>query len=178
MSSPRTFTHTWAQTRLETLQDQFRYLLQYGGIKDDTIEKVLKGVADKTIAAVGVYGKDNSGARVVEVELRVDWGRHAELTLTVPTIHGGLPGWLDRQSPEVRVAGRRLATIIENQGLTVGWWIELAQAIRSDPPAKTKWEQHFSISGSAPKWKGGGYDERSERLIDMDEAETTIRRSK
>lgn len=91
--TPRTYTYTWTQTRLETIQDQFRYLMTYAGFKGNNIDRLVDGVGERAVAAVGVYGCDSSGLRVIEVELRVDWERNAELTLTIPNISSGLSGW-------------------------------------------------------------------------------------
>src|SRR6266567_8025502 len=102
--SIQTFTYTWTMTRLETIQDQFRFLLIYAGVADKDIDQVAHGVGQKAVKAVGVYGYDASNLRVIEAELRVNWKLNAELTLTTPVIKSGLSGWEGKQAPEVKVA--------------------------------------------------------------------------
>lgn len=180
MNVPRTYTHTWTQTRLEAVQDQFRHLLQYANIGDATIDKVVDAVGKKVVGSVGIYACDKTDHRVIEVELRVNWGTHAELTLQVPEIRSGLPGWLGHQSPEVRVAGHRFADVVREQGFAVYWWIGLASQVRQDPVLHQEWNQYLGISGNARPWKEHGgtqprADERSETLLDLPEAEIVMR---
>src|SRR5277367_512842 len=44
MPRPVTRTYTWTQTRLETIQDQFRYFMTYGGIRSVYIDSIIYGV--------------------------------------------------------------------------------------------------------------------------------------
>jgi hypothetical protein len=174
--SPQTYTYTWTQTRIETIQDQFRYLLIYGGIGEDHIERVLSALAEKAIVAVGLYGKDSSQLRVVEIELQVNWSLNAELTLTAPKISDGLPGWDGKQAPEVRVAGKRFAETVNNLALSVGWWIGLASWIETDTQLTAEWQRKLHMSGSSPAWRSTP-EERSESFLDINEATVFMRRA-
>jgi hypothetical protein len=174
--SPQTFTYTWTQTRIETIQDQFRYLLIYGDIGEEHIDRVVSAIGEKIIEGVGLYGRDSSRLRVIEIELQVDWARNAELTLTTPTISGGLPGWDSKQAPEVRVAGRRFAETVKSLGLSIGWWITLASWVQDDPILNSKWKSKLHMSGSTPAWRNPP-EERSENFLDIGEATIFMRRA-
>lgn len=174
--SPQTFTYTWTQTRIETIQDQFRYLLIYGDIGETHIDRVMSAIGEKAIEAIGLYGKDSSGLRVIEIELQVDWARNAELTLTTPIITGGLPGWDSTQAPEVRVAGRRFAETVKSLGLSIGWWITLAPWVRNNSDLNSKWRSKLHMGGSSPAWKSPP-EERSENFLDISEATIIMRRA-
>jgi hypothetical protein len=178
MTTPRTYAYTWTQTRLETIQDQFRYLLLYADIADAKIDQVVHAVGQKALQAVEIYGYDASGLRVVEVELRVDWELNAKLTLSAPTIRSGLPGWRARQAPEVRVAGRRFAEVAREEGLNTSYWVLLTPSIRRNEQNYSNWRKHLGLShGGVPGWKEGTSTERSERLLDINEADIFIRRA-
>jgi len=175
--TPRTFTYTWTQTRLETIQDQFRYLMTYAGYRGKNIDRLVDGVGERSVAAVGVYACDRSGKRVIEVELRVDWARNAELSLTVPTISSGLSGWDDKQAPEIKVAGRRFAETVKQMSLTTGFWVEAVKEIREDATKRAAWRGQLNVTGqSPPAWKSPP-EERNEGLLDLDEARIFMRRA-
>jgi len=176
MNAPRTYTHTWTQTRLETIQDQFRFLLMYANLPEATIDKVVAAVGQKVVGSVAIYACDATGFRVIEVELRVDWGQYAQLTLQVPEIQGGLPGWLDHQSPEVRVAGKRFAEVVKEQGFTNRWWLGLAPHIEQNATSRDEWKAYLGIQGETPPWKDKSSEERSESLLDLPEAQIFMRR--
>lgn len=173
---PQTYTYTWTQTRLETIQDQFRYLLDYGNVNYGNVDNIIAAVGMKAIEAIGIYACDKSGLRVIEVELRVDWARSAELSLTVPNISGGLSGWDGKQAPEVKVAGRRFAQAVESMGLSASRWILLAKSIRNDSSSYNKWSSHLNLKGDLPAWKTSP-NEQKETLLDLSETQIFIRRS-
>jgi hypothetical protein len=174
--SPSTYTYTWTQTRVETIQDQFHHLLAHGRFDDDEIDPVIDAVGEKAIHAVGVYGCDFSRRRVAEVELRVDWALSSELTLKMPTITGGLSGWDGRQAPEIKVAGRRFATVAEKLGLTTNYWVALSPHVKNDPDKRGYWRARLHLAGPPPEW-GDGMQERDETLLDLNEATVFIRRA-
>ena len=120
------------RTRLETIQEQVRYLLLYGGIDEADIDTLLVGVEKSQVEAIGVFAKDNSRSRIVEVELAIDWDVSAELTLSVPDIMGDLPGWRDRQAPEIRVVGKRFAEVVKRLGLKTSYWVRFTSSVRAD----------------------------------------------
>jgi hypothetical protein len=174
--SLQTFTYTWTQTRLETIQDQFRYLLTYGNVSDKHIDRVVDGVSKKAVQAVGLFGCDNSGLRVIEVELRVDWALSAELTLRVPKITGGLSGWDGKQAPEVKVAGRRFANTAQELRLATNYWVSFVRGVLSSPALHTQWKQSMNLGGSVPAWKSSP-KERNETFLDLGEASVYMRRA-
>ena len=69
----KTYTYTWTHTRLETIQDQFRYFMTYGNVDAAAIDNIVYGVGEKAVEAVGLFACDSSELRVLEAELRVDW---------------------------------------------------------------------------------------------------------
>lgn len=178
MTQPRTYTHTWTQTRLESIQDQFRYLLMYAEIDESAIDKVVDGVSEKAVEAVGVYGCDRDNLKVIEVELQVDWADHARLTLETPFIVSDLPGWKDHETPEMRVAGRRFAETAKAQQLTLGWWITLTKRVTEDTRKAEYWNTHLRIGGTPPAWKGGGFVERQDKILDLGETDLFLRRNR
>ncbi len=173
---PQTYTYTWAQTRVETIQDQFRYLLTYADVSESRIDQVVDAVGEKAVEAIGLFGCDNSNERIIEVELRVDWTLSAQLTLTMPTITGGLSGWDGRQAPEVRVAGRRFSDTARSLNLSTNFWIGLAHRIRNNEALHSEWKKRLNIGGTVPPWKNPP-KERSETFLDLNEASIYIRRA-
>lgn len=173
---PQTYTYTWTQTRLETIQDQFRYLLTYADVSQNDIDKIVGAVGDKAVQAVGLYGSDSSRLRVIEVELRVDWELNAELTLTVPTITGGLSGWDGAQAPEVRVAGRRFADTARELGLSTNWWLHFVRSITSNADIHDQWKKALNLGGTVPAWKSPP-DEQDTTFLDLSEASIYMRRA-
>ena len=174
--TPRTYTYTWTQTRLETIQDQFRYLMTYAGFKGNNIDRLVDGVGERAVAAVGVYGCDSSGLRVIEVELRVDWERNAELTLTIPNISSGLSGWEDKQAPEIKVAGRRFAETTKEMRLKTGFWVAIVKELKAKPANHEEWKRKLNVVGTTPAWKSPP-QERDESLLDLDETRIYMRRA-
>ena len=173
-----TYTYTWTQARLESIQDQFRYLMTFAELGDVLADKVEFGLDKKIISKVGVYGANSTNKRVVEVELSVDWSEHAKLTLAIPVIHSGLPGWQGKQAPEVRVAGGRFARVVKAEKLRVGWTVTFTSEIEANPTLRAKWEDYYKRSGMAPGWEGGAFEERSEDFLDLEELGVRIRRAK
>jgi hypothetical protein len=171
-----TYTYTWTRTRLETIQDQFHYLLTYAGFSGISIDEITDGVGEEAIDAVGIYGCNRSGLRVIEVELRIDWALSSRLKLTVPTIPDELSGWDGKQAPEIKVAGRRFSEAVESLGLSTNCWISLAPGIRNNPSLRTEWERKLHIAGYAPDWESDP-QERNESLMDLGEASVYIRRA-
>jgi hypothetical protein len=148
----------------------------YGGIAEDHIDRVVYALGDKAIEAVSLYGADSYPLRVAEIELRVDWNRNAELTLSVPMISGGLPGWDGNQAPEVKLVGHRFAETVSKLGLWVGWWISLAPWIENNPELHSQWRSWLEMNGQPPAWKNPPI-ERSDQFIDINEATFFMRRA-
>ncbi|MDH2430414.1 hypothetical protein [Sphaerisporangium sp. TRM90804] len=174
--SVQTYTYTWTQTRLESIQDQFRFLLTYGDIAEAYIDQVVQGVSLKAVESIGLFGCDHTGLRVIEVELRVDWSLHAQLTLSMPSITGGLSGWDGRQAPEVKVAGRRFAETAKRMRLDTNYWVQFTAAINNDAVVYKQWLAYMNLGGGAPAWKHAP-QERSETFLDLGEANVFMRRA-
>ena len=174
----RTFTYTWTHTRLESIQDQFRYFMAYGGIGERDIDDVVYGVGEKVVQAVGIHGCNSAGFRVIEAELSVDWELSATLSLSIPKISSGLTGWDDTQSPEVKVVGRRFAQAAERLQLTVSYWVRFTQAVVDDPEIHQQWCDHLGLALGLPlpAWKASP-EERPETLLDLPEVQVSIRRA-
>lgn len=173
-----TRTYTTVKTRLESIEDQYAHFLQYGGLSDAQAEKILLGIRNKWLIAVGLYVVDASGRRVAEVELRVDWSRHGELVLVEPTIDLGLPGWSGTQSPEVKIAGRRFAQLAKELELPVTYWVRFEPALRADAARYNELCPKVGVvpNNAVPEWKTNP-DERRDNLLDLAEAEVIIRRA-
>jgi hypothetical protein len=174
----QTFTYTWTHTRLETIQDQFRYFMTYGNVDESKVDKVVYAVGEKAVQAVGLFGCDASGLRVIEAELRVDWDLSAELTLSIPNINSPT-GWLGTQAPEIKVAGRRFAQTAERLQLDIRFWVLFTPAVRNDATNHEAWCKHVGVLfGSVPPgWKVPPED-RAETLLDLPEVQVTMRRAR
>jgi hypothetical protein len=176
MTPPRTFTYTWTQTRLETIQDQVRYLFLYGGVAEANADKIIEAVGEKVVAAVAIYGRNAAGRRVAEVELRVDWGLHAKLTLVNAIIVSGLPGWTDKETPEVHVAGRRFAILVREANLEARYWVRFTSSVLANQPLHDKWKKQLNLGGAVAAWEGTPR-EQSNPLLDLAEANIYLRRA-
>lgn len=174
--SAQTFTYTWTQTRLESIQDQFRYLLMHAGLADTYIDKIVSGVGEEAIQAIGVYGYDGTGLRVIETELRIDWSANAKLTLSMPTITGGLSGWDGKQAPETKVAGRRFAAAAAELRLSTNVWVSFVPKIRNNSEEYASWSRRLNVGGRTPAWKSPP-EERDETYLDLAEAQIFMRRA-
>lgn len=175
----RTFTYTWTHTRLETIQDQFRYFMTYGNVDDGYVEKVVYGIGEKAIQAVGLFACDSSGLRVIEAELRVDWELSAKLSLSIPNISSsGLTGWDGTQAPEIKVAGRRFAQTAERLQLAINFWVLFTPAVRASSSNHEAWCKRVgvAINNPPPNWKEQPED-RTDTLLDLREAQVTLRRA-
>lgn len=177
MTTPKTFTYTWTQTRLETIQDQYRFLLLYGGVAKAKADKIVEAVGKKVVAAVGIYGLNASGRRVAEVELRVNWDVSAKLTLTYPTIFSGLPGWTDKETPEIQVAGRRFAMLVREASLKTGHWVRFTPSVLANEPLHGKWRKHLGLGGTLPAWEGTTKQQSGHPILDLQEANVFLRRA-
>jgi hypothetical protein len=179
--APRTFTYTWTQTRLETIQDQFRYFMLYGNIDEESVETVVYGVGEKAVSAVGLYACDSSEKRVIEAELRVDWDLSAQLSLSVPTLGSGMTGWDDekRQAPEIKVAGRRFAETAAKLQLTTQHWVRFVPAVTENPELHRQWCDSLGLwfGGTVPEWKEPPVELAPESLYDLPEAQISMRRA-
>jgi hypothetical protein len=153
--------------------------MTYGNVTEKSVEKVVYGVGEKVIEAVGLFACDSSGLKVIEAELKVDWDLNATLSLSIPTITSGLSGWGDgRQAPEIKVAGRRFAQTAERLQLKVRFWVQFARSILSDPKTHEAWCARVGVTyGSRPPdWKATP-DNLPETLMDLSEIEITLRRA-
>lgn len=173
----KTFTYTWTQTRLETIQDQFRYFMTYGSVDESSIDGVVYAVGEKVVQGVGLFASDSSELRVIEAELSVDWDMSAKLSLSVPTI-ASPTGWDETQAPEVKVAGRRFAQTAERLQLEVRHWVRFTSAVRDDTQNFRAWCDHLGLDsqGRVPDWKEPPED-RPEALLDLPEVQVSIRRA-
>ena len=157
-----TYTPIWSSTRLETIQAQFGHFMTYGGsIVESSISEVVRAVGEKAIKAIGLFACDESGLRVMEAELSVDWEESAMLAPSTSAITSGLGGWDGTQSPEVKVAGRRFEQAVKRLGLNISYWILQPGMISP---------------GRVPGWKQSP-EERPEALLDLPELQATLRRA-
>lgn len=153
--------------------------MTYGNITESSVDKVVYGVGEKVIEAVGLYACDSSGLKVIEAELKVDWDLSATLSLSVPTITSGLSGWGDgKQAPEIKVAGRRFAQTAERLQLKVRFWVQFTRSISSDTETFKAWCARVGVAYGShpPDWKVPP-ESRPETLMDLNEMEITLRRA-
>jgi hypothetical protein len=172
-----TRTYTIVKTRLESIEDQFAHFLRYGEMPEDKAEKILLGIRERFIGAVGLYVTDAAGLRIAEVALHVSWERHGELVLVRPTVDLELPGWTETQSPEVKIAGRRFAELARELDRPVRYWVRMAASGGRGPG----YRQACSRVGADPdrvveEWKSQPTD-RSDCLLDLPEVQVVIRRA-
>jgi hypothetical protein len=139
-------------SRLELIQDQFRYVLFCGGFPEPFIEAVVGAVGK--IREMGVFGTDPAtGLRLVEAELVVSWELDMELSMAAPDIMTSqLPGWTGHLAPEIRVTGRRLAEAIDTLGLTPGFWITLDPSAQQDPSERQRLRETLGLPADPPLW--------------------------
>jgi hypothetical protein len=157
-----TNTPIWSYTRLETIQAQFGHFMTYGeSIVESSVFEVVRAVGEKAIKAIGLFACDESGLRVMEVELSVDWKQSAMLAHSTSAITSGLSGWDGTQSPEVKIAGRRFEQAAKRLGLNISYWFL---------------QPGMFSPGRAPRWKQSPV-ERPEALLDLPELLVTIRRA-
>lgn len=176
MARPVTRTYTWTQTRLETIQDQFRYFMTYGNIRSSYMEDIVYAVGEKAVEAVGIYGTDASGMRVIEAQLCVDWERSSTLSLTVPTLTSGMSGWDERQAPEVKLVGRRFAEAADRLQLKTNFWVRFIRNVRVDSAQHEHWCERLGLSGTAPAWRDPP-QRIGENVFDLPELDVSILRA-
>jgi hypothetical protein len=124
------YTYTYAYTRAQAVVDQVDVLFGEAGIDEDRTQKVCKGVDQRWLEAVGLY-LERDGARVYEIEARINWASHADSAeLSFST---DLPGWEGKGSPEAVILGRRFAAVAEAENLTPRYWVLFTKLIRDDP---------------------------------------------
>lgn len=172
-----TFTHTWTNTRLETIQEQFHKLLLYGGIRPAAIDRLLTAVANNHVTAIAVFGTDASKKRVVEVVLQVDWDVSARLTLVTPNLESGLPGWQDGEAPEIRVAGYRFAEVVKALELKTSFWVRFTPEIIANETLHRELADRYGVAfrSNVPDWKSEP-EQRTDGLIDLPELNIAMRR--
>lgn len=142
--------YTYTYTRTSTLVDQVDIFLKSSGIGDVPREKVINGVNEKWLVAVGVFIEEN-GKRVLEGSLEISWKEHsdhAELAISAE-----LPGWEDGLAPELSVLAKWLVEYANAKKLTLNFWVRFTKEISDDPvlyPIRCK---AVGVGGTVPAWK-------------------------
>ena len=173
--APQTRTYTSTRTRTEAVVDQFEIFLKYCMVDEQLRELVLLGVNKRWVSTAAAYITDaNSGKRILEAFVQVDWVQHSDLARLTPTVVVDLPGWEDGAAPEISVLGRRFGREALARQRPVRCWVELAPEIRNNSSLKAKAERELNIGGSVPDWQGTPY-ERVYPLPDLPEQQAGIR---
>jgi hypothetical protein len=173
---PDVYSSAWTETRLDAVAGEFEMFLMYSGLDERYHGGIMAGVKEKWLSHVGVYLLGDSGLRILEAEINVDWEQHAELARLTPTIRTDLPGWKDGASPEIRVVGELFGNEAKKRGGKVHFWVLFTGEIRRDL------DRHRSLCGkvgvtyqsSVPKWESDPA-ERSYTVRALNEVQTTYR---
>ena len=176
--SPVVRVHTHTTTRLQALSFHAQRFLELAGVRRSRASVMSEAIEKRWLRAVGVYGEDAAGERVVEQEFRIDWGRHESIAREAPVIDVSQPGWEENLAVEVSAACGRFRRTVEILGLTTSFWVIFVDSILNDPAqheAKCI-ELGLSYKGKVPKWKGA-YSEVPDSVSGLAEATLVMRAS-
>lgn len=110
MPITRTATYTATYTRLALIELQISRILGRAGASRSYQDSILKGVRNKWIAEISLYGMKYSGLCSAELYVRIDWQRN---TLHISAGKDSIsldPSWHDGVSVEVE---KTLALFVE-----------------------------------------------------------------
>jgi hypothetical protein len=174
----KTFTFTETRTRAEAVVDQFNMFLQYAGIQESARKKLLAGVENQWLSAIGVYVLNQKGLRILEAEIKVDWDQHLGLVHLFPTVRADLPGWEDGAAPEIRTIGRRFGQKANQLGIKPSYWVRFNQSIRTNPARYRQLCPKVGVvyNSSVPKWDAPP-GEAWYGVLDLEEVNAALRQS-
>jgi hypothetical protein len=174
--SPKVRVKTYTQTRLQALSFHAQRFLELAGIGRSRAAEISGAIEQRWLQAVGVYGADADGARVVEQEFTIDWGQHEVLNATNPVIDVSQPGWEDNLAVEVAAACARFVRTVEALSLRTSLWVIFTDDIARDPELHRKrcGELGLSFTGKVPDWKGQ-YTEVRVNVSGLEEASIRMR---
>jgi hypothetical protein len=174
----KTFTFTETRTRAEAVVDQFDMFLQFAGIQERARTKLLAGVENRWLSAIGVYVLNRKGLRILEAEIKVDWDQHLGLARLFPTVRADLPGWEDGAAPEIRTIGRRFGQKANELGIKPTYWVRFNQSIRTNPARYRELCPKVGVvyNSSVPDWEAPPQG-RMYKLLDLEEVNAAIRQS-
>lgn len=154
--SPRVRVKTYTRTRLQALAFHGQRFLELAGVQRTRAGVISGAIEQRWLQAVGVYGADAEGARVVEQEFTIDWGQHDLLAAAHPVIDVSQPGWEDDLAVEVSAACARFMRTVEALSLTTSFWVRFVDEIQRDPSLHQRrcTELGLSFTGKVPAWKG------------------------
>jgi len=169
--APQTFTGTY--TRTQVVVDQVDVFLRYAGVGAAERERILNGINQKWLEAVGVFLIEG-GLRVLEAEIKINWHAHSDHADL--SISGDLPGWEDGGAPEVIVFGRRFGATAQTRGLHPNFWVRFVASIRADPDRHRRLCESLGViyGGTVPAWKSPPRS-RSMTLQDLAEVAVSLR---
>jgi hypothetical protein len=102
MSSTRTYTATKTWSRLNLIKLQVRIMLQRGAvITREGVDSVVKGVENKWIDRVFLYGFDKNNRVNCELVIGIQWSRH-EVHMTAGRLKVTTTGWTNDTSIELQ----------------------------------------------------------------------------
>jgi hypothetical protein len=143
------YTYTHAYTRADAVADQVSVLFTRAGIDSADTARVLRGVNERWLDAVGLYLTRNA-ARVYEIEARLSWPAHSDLAEL--GFSSDLPGWEGNGSPEAIILGDRFSAVASKHGLARSWWVLFTPAIRAEPARHGQLRSILEVGGSVPAW--------------------------
>jgi hypothetical protein len=174
----KTFTFTETRTRAEAVVDQFDMFLQYAGIHRSTRTKLVAGIENRWMSAVGVYVLNRAGRRILEAEITVDWDQHVGLARLFPTIRADMPGWEEGAAPEISTIGRRFGQKAQELRTKPRYWVRFNQSVRENPIRHRELCQKLGVEyrSSVPDWAASPQG-RAYTVPDLEEVNAALRES-
>lgn len=76
MASTRTATTARTFSRLDLMTMQVERILERCHVSEGTATKIARGIKEKWLAELSVYGLDSDGAAVAQLYMTIDWQKH------------------------------------------------------------------------------------------------------
>ena len=171
----QTYSYTATRTRTEAVVDEFDLFLRYTTLAEGRRSRILKGVEERWLDAVGVYATQ-AGKRTLEAEISIDWHTHSDLAVLTPTVSTGLPGWEHGAAPEIAVIGQRFGGRVGALKLVPSFWVRFNDFIRANDSLHRSCCEQIGVShgSSPPPWRTPP-TERSLFLLDLQEVGLALR---
>lgn len=117
MAITRTATYTATYTRTELIKLQVERVLVRSAMAPESVRAVLKGVDQRWISEISVYGLDRNGECHAELFIKIDWSRNAlHMSAGRDTVQVDA-GWQGGISTEVDLALGKFELFIRELGL-------------------------------------------------------------
>lgn len=108
MAIARTTTHTETYTRMELIKLQVERVLVRSAFSATDVAAIIRGVENRWITEISIYGLDADGDCHAELFVKIDWSRNAlHMAAGRDTVHVEDTGWPDGVSTEIDLALRK-----------------------------------------------------------------------